>query len=320
MTPETLGKGAADVFAGRFFLVSYLPTLALSLFVLVLVRAGAPGEQIDLGAAWRAAARLDAGEITLLVLAVTLAALVSHPLQLPLVRLLEGYWPAALRPVRALGVRRQTRLRDRLEAEANRLDESMTDAEIQAAGTAGTRLRRLFPPTDRLLPTALGNALAATEHRAGAGYGWDAVVAWPRLYPVLGAPLRAVVDDRRNTLDVTVRLAATAFMAGAATVALLSRSGWWLLLALGPLALSWICYRQAVGAAVAFGEAVETAFDLHRFDLLRALHLPLPAGRSQEQAQAREVCGYWRQGMPVAFAYEHAAEDRPVPAPDGRAV
>ncbi|MEU9158072.1 hypothetical protein AB0D59_48000 [Streptomyces sp. NPDC048417] len=317
MTPETLGKGAADVFAGRFFLVSYLPTLALSLFVLVLVRAGAPGEHIDFGLAWRAAARLNAGELTLLVLAVTLAALVSHPLQLPLVRLMEGYWPTALRRVGALGVRRQTRLRGRLDAEANRLEESMTDAEIQAAGTAGTRLRQLFPPTDRLLPTALGNALAATEHRAGAGYGWDAAVAWPRLYPLLGATLRAVVDDRRNTLDVTVRLAATAFVAGAAAVALLSRSGWWLFLALGPLTLSWICYRQAVGAALRFGEVVETAFDLHRFDLLRALHLPLPAGRSQEQVQAQEVCAYWRQGMPVAFAYDHDAEDRTATTPDG---
>lgn len=316
MTPETLGKSAADVFAGRFFLVSYLPTLALGLFVLALVRAGAPGEHLDFDRAWHAAASLSAADLTLLVLAVTLAALVSHPLQLPLIRLLEGYWPAALRAVGALGVRRQARLRDRLEAAANRLEESMTDAEIQAAGAAGARLRRLFPPEDRLLPTALGNALAATEHRAGAGYGWDAVIAWPRLYPVLGATLRAVVDDRRNTLDVTVRLAATAFTAGAATVALLSRSGWWLLLALGPLALSWLCYHQALGAALRYGEAVETAFDLHRFDLLRALHLPLPTSRPQEQLQAGDVCAYWRQGLPVPFTYDHGAAPHPATAPD----
>ncbi|WDV52809.1 hypothetical protein PV963_21735 [Streptomyces coeruleorubidus] len=317
MSPERLGRGAAEVFTGRFFLVSYLPTLALSLFVLVLVRAGAPGERIDFGLAWRTTARLNAGELTLLVLAVTLAALVSHPLQLPLVRLMEGFWPAVLRPVSERCVRRQARRRSRLEADANRLDESMTDAELQAAGAAGTRLRQLFPPADRLLPTALGNALAATEHRAGAGYGWDAVVAWPRLYPLLGETLRAVVDDRRNTLDAAARLSATAFMAGAAATALLSRSGWWLLLALGPLALSWICYRQAVGATLRFGEAVESAFDLHRFDLLRALHLPLPAGRSQELAQAQEVCAYWRQGMPVAFAYEHGVEDRTGTTSDG---
>lgn len=317
MTPERLGKGAAEVFTGRFFLVSYLPTLALSLFLLVLVRAGAPGERIDFGLAWRTTARLNAGELTLVVLAVTLAALVSHPLQLPLVRLMEGFWPAALRPVRELGVRRQARRRSRLEADANRLDESMTDAELQAAGAAGTRLRQLFPPADRLLPTALGNALAATEHRAGAGYGWDAGVAWPRLYPLLGETLRAVVDDRRNTLDAAARLSATALMAGAAAAALLSRSGWWLLLALGPLTLSWICYRQAVGATLRFGEAVETAFDLHRFDLLRAMHLPLPAGRSQERVQAQEVCAYWRQGMPVAFEYEHGVEDRAGTTSDG---
>lgn len=316
MTPETLGKSAADVFAGRFLLVSYLPTLALSLFVLALVTAGAPGEHLDFGRAWHEAASLGAGELTLLVLAVTLAALVFHPLQLPLVRLMEGYWPAALGRVGARGVRRQMQLRDRLDAQANDLHESMTDAEIQAAGAAGALLRRRFPPADRLLPTALGNALAATEHRAGAGYGWDAVLAWPRLYPVLGATVRAVVDDRRNAVDVTVRLAATSFTAGVAAAVLLGRSGWWLLLALAPLALSWLCYRQSVGAALRYGEAVESAFDLHRFDLLRALHLPLPASRAQEQVQAREVCAYWRQGLPVAFAYDHGARDRTATTPD----
>jgi len=306
MTPETLGKGAADMFAGRFFLVSYLPTLALSLFLLTLIQAGAPGEHLDFGRAWHTVTHLSAGELVLLVLAVTLAALLTHPLQLPLVRLLEGYWPTSLGRLTTLGVRRQSRLRNRLEAEATRLHESMTDAEIQAAGTAGTRLRQLFPPPGHFLPTSLGNALAATEHRAGADYGWDAVVAWPRLYPLLGDQLRAIVDDRRNSLDVTARLSTTAFLAGATATALLGRSGWWLLLVLAPLTLSWLCYRQAVTAALRFGETVETAFDLHRFDLLRALHLPLPAaGGPQERAQAQEMCAHWRQGMPVVFTYDH---------------
>ena len=48
-------------------------------------------------------------------------------------------------------------------------------------------------PDHLVRATGLGNALAAMEDSAGAAYGLDAVVAWPRLYPLLGDKVRAVV-------------------------------------------------------------------------------------------------------------------------------
>jgi hypothetical protein len=60
-----------------------------------------------------------------------------------------------------------------------------------------------------LQPTKLGNVLAARQDSAGRPYGFDAVTAWPRLYPVLGEQCRTLVDDRRGTLDASVRPAAT---------------------------------------------------------------------------------------------------------------
>ncbi|MFI1222114.1 MULTISPECIES: hypothetical protein [unclassified Streptomyces] len=305
MKPDALGKNAADVFSGRFFLVSYVPTLAFGVFLLVLVWAGAPGAQVDFSAAWRTAARLRAGEWLLLVLGITLAALLTHPLQLALVRVLEGHWPAAVRLPAALGLRRQRRRRARLARASEPAGGAPDDARIQAAGVAGARLRELFPPADRLLPTALGNVLAAMEGRAGSGYGWDAPVAWPRLYPVLGEQMKAVVDDRRNTLDAAVRLSATTLWSGLVTLILLARAGWWPLLALLPLTASWIAYQGAVRAGVAYGEAITAAFDLHRFDLLTSLHLPLPADRDEERRQAADLCAHWRQGKPLALVYDH---------------
>lgn len=305
MKPDALGKSAVEVFSGRFLLVSYLPTLAFGVFLLVLVWAGAPGAHVDFSAAWRTAAGLRAGELVLLVLGITLASLLSHPLQLPLVRALEGYWPAAARPLTALGLRRQRVCRARLVRASALSAEAPDDAEVQTAGAAGARLLELFPPADRLLPTALGNVLSAMEHRAGSGYGWDAAVAWPRLYPVLGGPVKAVVDDRRTTLDAAVRLSAVTLASGLTTFVLLVRAGWWPLLALLPLTASWIAYRGAVRAGAAYGEAVAAAFDLHRFDLLTALHLPLPADRAAERRQAAELCAHWRQGRPLALVYDH---------------
>jgi hypothetical protein len=55
-----------------------------------------PGGRLDFGAARATATNLGAGDVVLLVLAVTLAAVLLQPLQLSLVRALESGWPRAL--------------------------------------------------------------------------------------------------------------------------------------------------------------------------------------------------------------------------------
>ena len=127
---------------------------------------------------------------------------------------------------------------------------------------------RLLPPREHVMPTQLGNALRAAEVRAGEPYGLDAVVAWPRLYPLLSDPVRAVVDGQRDALDVNARFCAVFGAAAAISAALLVTHGWWLLVAAGWLVLSWLAYRATVAAALAYGEAIRTAVDLHRFTLL----------------------------------------------------
>lgn len=172
-------------------------------------------------------------------------------------------------------------------------------------GLAGTQLRKRYPAADAVRATAFGNVLAAAEATAGARFGWDAVVAWPRLYPVLGDRMREIVDDRRNTVDFSVRLCAVSLFTGFVSMVLLIASGWWLFLALVPMAIGVVAYRAAVDAAIAYGEALDAAFDLHRFELLTALHLPLPADPLAEQLLARELCESWRQGAGAATPYDH---------------
>jgi hypothetical protein len=302
-------------FGGRFYLVSYLPTYAAVLFLLVLVWAGAPGwsgrkdHQLSFTAAWATASHLSLGEVVMLALAVALVAVVLQPLQLAMVGLAEGSWPAWLG---ARWAQRWQRSRRNRLAWAQQLPAGTEPAEeaVQRAGAAGDQLRRRYPAPDHLLrPTALGNVLAAMTDRAGWAYGLDAVTAWPRLYPVLGEQVKSLVDDRRDALDAAVRMAATMAVTAIASLALLLRDGWWTLLALIPLGIAVLAYNAAVQAALAYPESVHVAFDLHRADLLTALRMDLPLRHDTERTLNGHWCDLWRQGIPLPATVEYSAKN-----------
>lgn len=300
-------KAARELLGARMFLVGYLPTFAAVVILGMLTLARVPGG-LRFADAWRAVTTMTLGQALAGLLVLTVLVVLLHPLQLPMIRLLEGYWPRWAEPVRAYGRRRQER-RMRTLTSAAEVPDTDDVAAVQRAGQAGTRLRAAFPLGDRpLLPTALGNALSAAESRAGREYGFDGIVAWPRLYPMLGEQVRAVVDDRRDGMDAAARFSVTMLVTALLAVPVLAGAGWWLLFALTPLALARIAYRGAVHAAVAYGEAVRVAFDLHRFDLLRALHLPLPADQEAERVLNDRLCTMWRQDPSPRLTYDHGPE------------
>lgn len=308
MNLDAAAKPLGEAFGGRFLLVNYLPFYGAALFLLVLIWAGAPGA-LRFGQAWSTAGGLGLGEVLLLTVALTLVGAVTQPLQLGLVRLVEGYWPRWLNRLAKPLRERHQRKRKELAAAASLPEDatSLKQDELNRIGLAGTKLRRRYPAADAVRATSFGNALAAAEASAGARFGWDAVVAWPRLYPVLGDRMREIIDDRRNAVDFSVRLCAVFLCTGIVSVGLLIASGWWLVLALVPIVIGVLAYRAAVEAAIAYGEAVDAAFDMHRFDLLTALHLPLPADPVAEQQLAKELCASWRQGAGTATRYDHQA-------------
>jgi hypothetical protein len=291
----------------RLRLVGLLPGAVFVLVVAGLVSAGAPDDAPSLHRALEAAGGLDGWQGALLALLVAVAALLLQPLQLGLVRLLEGYWDAIplLRRLTARARRRQlaevARLRDLAAPRPN------PSAEDRAAMVASTlaHARRFPARDDDVLPTALGNALRAAETRGGEPYGLAAITAWPRMYPLLPGGTRDIVDDQRDQLDVAARFCAV-FAALAVTVAvLLAQHPAWLLLPLAFVVLAWLAYRAAIAAAIAYGTGIRVAIDLHRFDLLRALHLPLPATHAEEVALNQQLSRFLLQDVPVEAAYEH---------------
>lgn len=283
----------------RFFLVGYLTTYVALLFLLVLIWADR-GRDISFNRAWQTASQLTAAQIVLVLLLVLVLAVLLTPFQLGLVRVLEGAWPLWLGG--AWSTKRKLKRKQILESAA--APTSTDPAELWRAGTVGMRLRMRYPLPDHLVrATRLGNVLAAMEDRSGRDYGLDAVVAWPRLYPLLGAATKAIVDDRRTTLDTMVRLSATALVTALASVLILLDAGWWFFLAFAPLAVSFIAYFGAVQAALAYSESIQASFDLNHLALGAAFGLPRPATSLAERAANQRLCDLWRQSIPHPFAY-----------------
>ena len=312
MRLDTLARQPTEGgFGRRFYLVGYLPTYAAALFVLVLVWAGARGwdgqlsHRISFKAAWATASHLSLGEVVIVALAVTLLAVVLHPLQLAMMSLAEGSWPAWLGATwaRRWQTGRKKRLAKAAQLPAGR---ELTDEAIQRTAAAGYQLRRRFPVPDHLIrPTALGNVLAAMED--GAGRVWarrgDRLA---EALPGAGEQSKSLVDDRRDALDAAVRMAVTMAVTAIASLVVLLWSGWWVLLVLMPLGVAVLAYNGAVQAALAYAETVYVAFDLHRADLLTALRMEPPTRQETERILNEQWCDLWRQGIPLPATLEYS--------------
>jgi hypothetical protein len=309
--------GATKDLGARFSLIGLLPTASLALFVLALVSSGAPDDSPDIDSVVSKAEDLSAWEVALLFLALVVIGVISQPFQLSLVRLLEGYWgdSRVARLLASPGIALHRWRRRRLAARQVQRGERPSAEKVVDMEMAAAQLRRLYPPVRGVLPTKLGNVLRAAEYRAGTRYGLEATVVWPRLYPLLPVELAGILDDERDQLDLAVRFCVASAFATVISVSFLINQGWWLLVPGATLLLAWLSYRAAVAAAIAYGEGIETAFDLHRFDLLRALHLQLPVNRESEREANAHLSEFLVrgeflvEGNPINFVYDHGVRE-----------
>ncbi len=296
--------------SSRLYVVSIAPLYASSIFVLVLVFAGAP-ESIDWSLGISKITTLTATEAILFVVFVTVVALVLHPLQVPLVRLFQGdSWPQRLTQFR---IRRFTKRHERLASslvpqQGPAPDDCSQDLTSMSRNFTQFRVRYPSDPK-RLKATAFGNRLAAAEDRAGTVYGLDAAVIWPRLYVVLDQQCRMLVDDSRNQVDVAVRLTISGYICAGVSASLLILSGWQVLWALVPLVIGVMAHAGAHQAATAYGRALQVAFDLNRFSLLESLHLKKPRCLATERQTNQQLSTLLSQGLhavdPEAWQYDH---------------
>ena len=235
-------------------------------------------------------------------------------LQGPVLRLAEGYWPWPFRRLRfALARRREKWLAVREErwqtlaaiAPDVRTAEQQDEYARLDADLAGY-------PVDprRLMPTRLGNLLGAAEAYPEVRYGLTTSVCWPRLWLLLPKEAQETLAGARERLNGAARLLAWGVLFAAWTV-----WAWWAL----PVALAAAvaAYWAMLDASGVYGSLLRAAFDLHRFDLYKALHWPLPprwevekpAAKGQPLTQGQMLSEFLYRGLGVRdVVYEHPGD------------
>jgi hypothetical protein len=304
-----LGISAKD-FGFRFNLVGLLPTVLLMLFWLCLAWSGSPATAPQLGQILERAEELSASQWLILGFGALVVSAVLQPFQVTYLRLLEGYWGSSQLAMllSRVGVASQRRGRQILLAssQTDKIDQNaITQQEYERMNVAAYHLYHNYPGNEaRLLPTALGNVLRSAEARPFENYGLDALVTWPILMPIISSDLKATLADQRNQLDLAARMGFTFMLCTALGIIYLYRWGWWIIIPLGTLGLSYLSYRAAITTAIGFGDSIQAAYHLHRFDMLAALHLPLPADRAAEICSNQQLSNFLKDSR-EHLIYQH---------------
>lgn len=252
------------------------------------------------------------------LLLVAVSGLAAERLTLPLLRVLEGYWPPFLRR-RSVSGRRKKRSEqserfqelaglerrrnltipeylefrslsaspgkdpDRLEAMSLKRARGLTPKDVATLSQLRTALR--YTPNDDALamPTRLGDILRATERRPYDKYGLDGVVCWPALWLVMPTEAQTEIAQARGRVDSALRM----WLWGALFIVWTPWTLWAIPIALAVPVLAY--YGGILGAAKLFGDLVGTGYDLYRMQLYDSLHLPRPASPAEEHWRGHQV-------------------------------
>ncbi|MEU8752585.1 hypothetical protein [Streptomyces chartreusis] len=150
-------------------------------------------------------------------------------------------------------------------------------------------------PEGELMPTALGNMLLRAERLSGDRYGLDMMHAYPRIYPLVAPRLENAVSQQLSLIAATASLSVSLALTTVAMLPILFRWDVWSLLPLAPAILAALAYRGAVAASEYHGTLLSAVFDLHRFDLIKAFHYPVPTTAKSLVILNQDISGFLAQ-------------------------
>jgi hypothetical protein len=231
--------------------------------------------------------------LTILFIAIAASAAVVEKIQFNVLQQLEGYWPSMLKRVsdwrvKSRGVRISS-IERRFQVLAALADKGhLSTSEGIEFGTLDQKLH--FVPSDprKRMPTKLGDILRNAETRPESKYGLNAVICWPRLWLLLPDGPKADFAEARKNLDGAARAWCWSI--------LFVPWAWWAWWAAPAGIIGCIlAYRWMVDAATTYSELIESAFDVHRSALYKALRWPLPGNAREEVAVGMKLTEYlWR--------------------------
>jgi hypothetical protein len=236
-------------------------------------------------------------QIALLFASLLLVATSAFAIQrfdLLVLRWFEGYWPTWMNPFRHWLLKKQQHRLQRLDQRWQELitkrdqNGQLTAAEMDEFVQIDWQLRQVPSQPDRIMPTKLGNLLRAAESHPSGKYGLDAIICWPRLWLVLPDAVKKELQDARSDLNTAARIWLWGVL-----FAFWTLWAWWAL----PIALlvTLFAHRWMLNAAATYGDLLEAAFDLHRFELYKAMHWTLPTSPAQERQLGQQLTEYlWR--------------------------
>jgi hypothetical protein len=303
-------KEVTGVLDRRFLLNVFFPSLVFwGLLVVVLV--SGQGDLAVAAQAWdEQGVTLKALEIVGFIAWATFFAGILSSQLTAILRLYEGYWDLPLgRYLRAVGQRRH---RARLVKLNTELEDNPSQYEDIYLG---------YPlPTqpEQVMPTCLGNILKNAELYPMDRYEIDAVLIWPRLHNALPQRFAQTIAEARGALDFMLVISSLggAFALLSGVYLLIIGAPWWLFLVCfwGGLLVAWLAYQSALGSAVLYAQQIKAAFDLYRNELLKQMHLPLPATPDEEKTRWREVGQFLYRNLrekPELWAYTDATSVSP---------
>jgi hypothetical protein len=244
-----------------------------------------------------------------------------YNLNISIIRLYEGYpwqdswigrllaWRHKRRLREATSLRTAIRYLRRELAKRDANDPVRTSLQSRQTALAVFVNSELPDAEDFVLPTRLGNVIRCFERYSYIAYGMDAIVFWPRLIARIDSAFASSLDSAKASIDFMLNFSFLSALSCLGIVVIevstetstapsIWRAGLF-------LALAVIFYYLSIGRAAAWGMEVKSAFDLYRFDLLKAL------GYQQQPSTFFEEQALW-QRISVQLLYSDS-RDRPLP-------
>jgi hypothetical protein len=331
-----LQAGTKALGGARFSLVNLMPTAFLITSIAILIASGVYTQpKPSLTSLFHELSK-SPGLALAAAFGIFLITVLLRPFQTALVQFLEGYWqrwpPLGL--ANDLATERHRRLLNTAHITIQSAQKPVRPAGSEFSEVADyarqlREIRRIHRRTsikadwyprsvegsggfidDRLMPTLLGNVLRDGEDNAGRRYGLDMTIVYPRMYPSISTKLDKAISAQLDMLDTASALCIAFALITLIALPLVARVDWWSLTPLIAVLMSALAYRGAIATARKHGRLLATAFDLHRFDMLEALHYELPLTPQDELDLNTSLSRFLESHDTVKrmrkFSYRHA--------------